>query len=80
MSPRASLLALRLVWALLAFAVIGGLAATFTVAYVFNVHGGLLPLRFAPAGLAVEALIVAWVSYRISCSLVPRSGADNDAA
>jgi hypothetical protein len=80
MSSRASRLALRLVWFLLAFIFIGGLAAAFTVTYVFNVHGGLLPLRFAPVGLAVEALVVVWVSFRIACSLVPRSGANDDVA
>lgn len=62
----------RVIVLLAAFGLLCSLLGVPSIMYVFNVHGGLLPLKFAPFGFGLEAVLAALVSIRIAFSSVPR--------
>jgi hypothetical protein len=62
----------RIVIFVVAFALIGGAAGILSIMFIFNVHGGFLPLNIAPLGYSLEAVAAALVSWRVACIVVPK--------
>jgi hypothetical protein len=62
----------RIVIFVVTFVIIGGAAGILSIMFVFNVHGGLLPLNIAPLGYVLEAVAAALISWRVACIVVPK--------
>ena len=48
------------------------ISGALSVMYIFNVHGGLLPIGLAPIGYALEAIAAVFFAWRFAVRIVPK--------